>query len=120
MIYFFLALVEIVFSFFGVADLRSVLEATTLDFTDLSKCKKICNLNTNSVVLSSATVNQILAQIVASKDDTRILTNRTITLNGSASSGAPTGQGIVDASLLRTYHTPTNAPANAVWTITTR
>lgn len=75
-----------------------------------------------SWVWSSAEVNQLLADLWASRDDDK--TNeygwakptRHIKLNTSGS-GAPTGQGITDLANLRAYRSPGNIGTNALWTI---
>jgi hypothetical protein len=91
----------------------------TLDF---SRAKKIyyIYLSTN-YVLSSATVNKILADVWYNKDQFRNNTvTRTLNLLGHASSGAPTGQGLVDKANLQNYRAPFNQTTNPVWTLSTR
>jgi hypothetical protein len=70
-------------------------------------------------VLSSADVNQYLADFWANKDSAKAFpTQRSIMLAG-AGCGAPTGQGIIDKANLKAYHSPTPPGTAALWTILT-
>jgi hypothetical protein len=69
-------------------------------------------------VLTSANVNQILADIWANRDAAKTYTFRYFKLNVEGS-GAPTGQGITDLANLRAYRSPNDDPTKDLWTIDT-
>jgi hypothetical protein len=91
-------------------------------FTDLSRLKQLTNLITNTqYTFTSENVNQILADVWANRDEAKPgAMNREIRVSGSASSGAPTGQGIIDKENLQKYRSPNQLPSRYVWTITTK
>jgi len=70
--------------------------------------------------LTSANVNQLLADFWANKDLPKIGTVRAIDIRGKSTSGAPTGQGITDKAALQAYRSPNPPGTAALWTVTTR
>jgi len=74
----------------------------------------------DTVTLTSANVNQILADFWANKDEPKLRTERHIWIEGSVSSGAPTGQGITDKSALEAYRSPNDVGTNDLWSVLTR
>ena len=98
-----------------------VLGSNTLEFPNVTNIKGLCYLYIHTtVILSSANVNQILADFWLNKDEPKSRNERTIDIRGSLSSGAPTGQGITDAANLAAYRSPNNDPTKALWTVLTR
>lgn len=71
-------------------------------------------------VITSANVNQLLADFWANRNAAKTGSTRLIDLQGSASSGGPTGQGILDAEALRAYSSPTPPGTASLWTVNTR
>ena len=99
----------------------NVLGSNTLEFPNVTNIKGLCYLYIHTtVILSSANVNQILADFWLNKDEPKSRNDRTIDIRGSLSSGAPTGQGITDAANLAAYRSPNNDPTKALWTVLTR
>jgi len=95
-------------------------EHTTITVPRVNNLKDLSYLDITGLVLTSANVNQILADIRANKDEAKTQLYRLIGLVGAAGTGAPTGQGITDAAYLAAYRTPNNDGAYDLWTVTTR
>lgn len=93
----------------------------TLEFPNVTSITGLCYLYVyTTVTLTSANVNQLLADFWANRDAAKIRTDRYIDIRGSVTSGAPTGQGITDAANLAAYRSPNNDPTKALWTVLTR
>lgn len=73
-----------------------------------------------AVTLTSANVNQLLSDFWLNRNYAKIVANRVIGLSGSAGTGAPTGQGLIDKANLAAYRSPTPPGTAAFWTVSTR
>ncbi|MFA5049195.1 MAG: hypothetical protein WC516_09290 [Patescibacteria group bacterium] len=95
---------------------------STLSYSNVTNIPNLSDLYVNSLVtLTSENVNQLLADFWLNKDSTgKIWATRSINIAGSASSGSPTGQGIIDKAALQAYRSPTPPGTAALWTVTTR
>jgi hypothetical protein len=101
----------------------SVTGSNTITYPRVIKLKKLTYLIIGTpTVLTSANVNQLLADMWANRDEDKYSTQsvRSITLTGGNGTGAPTGQGLIDKAALQNYRSPFNSPSKAVWTVTTR
>lgn len=83
---------------------------------NVTNLPKLSFANLQILVLTSANVNQILADLWANRDESKPYNFRNIALNG-AGSGAPTGQGLTDLAALRAYRSPNNDPTKNLWVI---
>jgi hypothetical protein len=93
---------------------------TITPFTNLTAMTGLSNfVACPNWVLTSAQVNQYLADFWANKDVAKSRGDRVINLLGNASSQGPIGQGITDKTSLQGYKTPNNT-GPVVWTVTTR
>lgn len=95
----------------------------TITHPSVAKLKRLTNYIVSSpCVLTTANVNQLLADFWANRDDDKYTTQtiRVINLMGGTGTGAPTGQGVIDKANLQNYRSPWNDPAKALWTVTTR
>lgn len=93
----------------------------TLTFTTVRNSTGLSNLLIGSMnTLTSENVNQLLADFWYNKDVSKPITTRAINLSGSVTSGAPTGQGIIDKAALQGYRSPNNDGQYALWTVTTK
>lgn len=100
------------------AYLRGSCVCTIPNVTDI---KGLCYIYVGTAItLTSANVNQILADFWLNKDEAKARANRTIDIRGNAASGAPTGQGITDKGALQAYRSPNPPGTAALWTVTTR
>lgn len=101
--------------------IQSTSSIQNITFTRANNLKNICFFYIYpTIVLTSANINQLLADFWTNKDESKPLANRTLNIAGHSSSGAPTGQGIIDKSALQAYRSPTPPGTAALWTVTTR
>ena len=97
----------------------------TIVYENVTNLKKLHYLYIGAAtVMTSANVNQILADIRANKDELKPPSNnidilRELYLVGAATSQPPTGQGVIDLAYLRTYRSPSNDALYSLWTINT-
>lgn len=95
----------------------------TITHPSVAKLKRLTNyIVASPCVLTTANVNQLLADFWANRDEDKYTTQtiRVINLMGGTGTGAPTGQGVIDKANLQNYRSPWNDPAKALWTVTTR
>lgn len=107
----------------GLTTLRTVqIDGTLTQITvpNVTNIKGLHSLKMFQTMLTSANVNQILADFWLNKDEAKAGTTRYIGITGNAYSEAPTGQGLVDKANLQAYRSPNNDEAYALWTVTTR
>lgn len=103
----------------GLTDLEYILVyglGNTISVPNLTNVRKLGYLRIEGLVLSSANINQILADLWANRDVARTYTYRIVRLNNPGS-GSPTGQGLIDLANLRAYRSPNNDPQYALWDI---
>lgn len=103
----------------GLTDLEYILVyglGNTISVPNLTNVRKLGYLEIEGLVLSSANINQILADLWANRDVARTYTYRIVRLNNPGS-GSPTGQGLIDLANLRAYRSPNNDPQYALWDI---
>lgn len=105
-----------------LADTIDIRGSSTMAYSSFVKLKNLANITVHTTTtLTSANVNQLLADVKLNIDGYRSATDtRSINLQGSTSSGAPTGQGIADKAYLQAYRTPGNDSSKNLWTVTTR
>jgi len=89
----------------------------TVSITDVSALTKLSFLQNSKFTFTTGVVNSILASFWANRAITKIDNNRNIDVRGSVSSGAPSGQGIIDKAALQAYASPIGA---TLWTVLTR
>lgn len=82
--------------------------------------KSLSSVYVGPTILTSANVNQLLADMWANRDEPKPITDRIIDLSGKFGTGAPTGQGLIDKAALQAYRSPNNDPTKAIWVVTTR
>jgi len=96
---------------------------STLTFPNVTNITGISYLYVhNTTTLTSANVNQLLADMWTNRNAAKpsVYSERRIEIEGSVTSGGPTGQGIIDKAALQAYRSP-NPPGTAnVWTVNTR
>jgi len=99
----------------------SVQGSNTCSFSTVINLHSLDYLNVyTTVTLTSDNVNQLLADFWANRDYAKTESTRLISIAGSVTSGAPTGQGIIDKAALQAYHSPTPPGTAVFWTVTTR
>jgi len=109
----------------GNSDNMTLLQSATIakgtfQFLRTITNKQLSSLTIGNIILASASINKILADFVANKDEAKPLTTRNISLFGLGGSSAPTGQGLTDKATLQAYHSPNNDLAYVVWAVGTR
>lgn len=98
-----------------------VQDNNTLTFPNVTNITGLCHLYIHTTVnLTSANVNQILADFWTNRNAVKPRSERTIIMSGSPTSGAPTGQGIIDKANLAAYRSPTPPGTDSLWSITTK
>jgi hypothetical protein len=92
---------------------------STITVPNVTNLTSLCQITLSAIVLTSANVNQLLADFWANRNAPKPRTERTINLSGKSGSGAPTGQGLIDKTNLQSYKSP-NDTYSTVWNVTTR
>jgi len=94
---------------------------STFTYSNCSNIRGLSRLIISNVVLTSANVNQILADHWLNRDYPKPLSwSRLMSLLGATGSGAPTGQGITDKAALLAYKSPNMEADKLLWTVSTR
>lgn len=71
---------------------------------NITNCPDVYIFNPLTKVLSTAVVNQILADLWANRTEAKKALTGNINLQGASGSGAPTGQGLTDLAALQAYY----------------
>jgi hypothetical protein len=104
-----------------LVELSNLNDNSSIDkLTTIANKPLLVQMSVDYWVYTAAEVNQILADKWADKDamPSNAFTYRWLKLD-QVGSAAPTGQGIIDAAALQTYHSPTPPGTAAHWTIET-
>lgn len=94
---------------------------STMTYPNVTNITGLCYLLVHTTTtLSSANVNQLLADFWANRNAAKGRAERIINIAGNAASGAPSGQGATDKTNLGSERSPNPPGTASLWTVTTR
>jgi peptidoglycan/xylan/chitin deacetylase (PgdA/CDA1 family) len=91
-------------------------------YSNATNLKSLSYIHSSSTLLTTANVNQLLADFWANRDEAKPAEFNTLRkmFIHNPGNGAPSGQGIIDKAALQAYRSPGNNPIYDLWTVLTQ